>query len=204
MSSTLWSFEVDHTAPATYLADEVLLRETGKGGLSPAVVRNALAERPTTCPLTLDLVKPDGKALYEQAVPVGDMLLFNWMPVFSERAYRLLLAAGCNVDEFIDCRLRVLGDTPFMVHLPLQSYDVIDFSRSVAMHSLPVSPPIPFHFVSVHLKLGTLALPPCFRVPVPGHPQVLAELFAQDALRLAWSAAALEGATFRRLAHSAA
>ena len=204
MSSALWSFEVDHSVPATYLADEALLRETVRGGMSPVVVRTALAERPAGHPLTLDLVQPDGKALYEQAVPAGDVLLFNWLPVFSDRAYRLLLAAGCNDDEFVDCRLRVLGDIRFKVHVPLRSYDVIDLARSVAMHSLPLNPPIPLHFVSAYLKPGTHALPPCFRVPAPGHPQVLAELFAQDALHLAWSAAALKGATFRRLAHSAA
>jgi hypothetical protein len=132
------------------------------------------------------------------------MLVFNWLPVFSERAYNLLLAEGCNAEEFIDCRLRVLGDTPFRVHIPLQSYDAIDFARSVAMHSLPLDPPIPFHLVSAHLKSGTPALPPCFRVPAPGHSQVLAELFALDALHSAWSAAELKGATFRRLSHSAA
>ena len=204
MSVALWSLEVDHTAPATYLADEVLLRETVKGGLSPATVRSALAAFSAVCPLTLDLVKPDGKGLYEHAVPVGDLLLFNWLPVFSKRAYDLLLAEGCNAEEFIDCRLRVLGSTQFKVHVPRQSYDVLDFARSVAMHSVPLNPPIPFHFVSAHLKPTSRALPPCFRVPAPGHPQVLAELFAQDALHSAWSTAGFRGATFRPLSHGAA
>nr|WP_316643375.1 hypothetical protein [uncultured Roseateles sp.] len=203
MTAALWSFEVDHTAPATYLADEILLREILKGGLSPAAVRQSLSEHAAKCPLTLDLVRPDGRALYDQAVPVGDMLLFNWLPVFSERAHQLLLAAGCAAEEFLDCRLRVLSNTPFKVHIPLKSYDAIDFARSAALHSIPLNPPIPFHFVSVYLKPGTWVLPPCFRVPAPGHPQVLAELFSQDALQVAWSGAALKGATFRRLAYSA-
>jgi len=204
MSAALWSLEVDHTAPATYLADEVLLRETLKGGLSPATVRSALAACSTGSTLTLDLVKPDGKGLYEHAVSVGDMLLFNWLPVFSERAYDLLIAEGCDAEEFIDCRLRVLGNTHFKVHIPLQSYDVLDFARCVAMGSVPLTPPIPFHFVSAHLKPSSRALPPCFRVPAPGHPQVLAELFARDALHSAWSTAGYRGATFRPLSYGAA
>lgn len=202
MSSALWALEVDHTAPATYLADEALLRETSKGGLSPLVVRNALAAYRDKDTFTLELVAPDGTSLLDHSVPVGDMLLFNWLPVFSERAYRLLRDEGCKAEEFIDCRLRVLGNTPFKVHVPLQSYDVIDFARSVALHSIPVDPPIPFHFVSAYLKAALPNLPPCFRVPAPGHPQVLKELFAQDKLRESWSVAGLSGATFRRLAHS--
>jgi len=204
MFSSLWSFEVNHTAPATYLADEVLLRETTKAGLSPSVVREAIAARLAWAPLTLELVEPDGTSLIEQSVPVGDMLLFNWLPIFSERAYELLLAEGCEASVFIDCRLRVLCDTPFKAHVPLQSYDVIDFARSIALHTVPLDPPIPFHFVSAHIKDTKSQLPPCFRVPAPGHPQVLTELFAQDKLREAWSVAGLKGATFRRLAHSAA
>jgi hypothetical protein len=204
MSSALWSLEVDHTAPATYLADEVLLRETSKAGLSPSVVRNALAAHLDKDPFTLELVAPDGRSLLEQSGPVGDMLLFNWLPVFSERAYRLLLAEGCRAEAVSDCRLRVLENTPFKVHVPLESYDVIDFARSVALHSIPLDPPIPFHFVSAYLKAAMPNLPPCFRVPAPGHPQVLTELFAQDKLREAWSVAGLKGAAFRRLAHSAA
>jgi hypothetical protein len=204
MSAPLWSLEVDHTAPATYLADETLLRETVKDGLSPATVRNALAASSTGHPLTLDLVKPDGVGILEHAVPVGDMLLFNWLPIFSERAYDLLLAEGCSGDEFIDCRLRVLGNAQFKVHIPVHSYDVLDFARSVALHSVALNPPIPFHFVSAYLKSSNLALPPCFRVPAPGHPQVLAELFAQDALRSAWLAAGFLGATFRPLSRGAA
>jgi hypothetical protein len=204
MSPTLWSLEVDHTAPATYLADEVLLRETLKDGLSPATVRGALAAFSAGCPFTLELVKPDGKGLLEYAVPVGDMLLFNWLPVFSKRAYDLLLAEGCHAEEFIDCQIRVLGKTQFKVHIPLQSYDVLDSARSVAMHSVPLNPPIPFHFVNAHLKPSSRALPPCFRVPAPGHPQVLFELFAKDALQSAWSTAGFSGATFRPLSHGAA
>jgi len=204
MSSSLWALEVDHTAPATYLADGALLREISKAGLSPMGVRNALAPYLAKDPFTLELVAPNGSSLLEQSVPVGDMLLFNWLPVFSERAYRLLCAEGCNSEEFIDCRLRVLESTPFKVHAPLQSYDVIDFASSVSLHSIPIDPPIPFHFVSVSLKGITQNLPPCFRVPAPGHPQVLNELFAQDKLREAWSVAGLNGATFRSLAHSTA
>jgi hypothetical protein len=204
MSAALWSLEVDHTAPATYLADEELLRETTKSGLSPSVVRSALAAHLDKDPVTLELVAPDRRSLPEQSVPVGDMLLFNWLPVFSEPAYRLLLAEGCRAEEFVDCRLRVLGNTRFKVHVPLESYDVIDFARSVALHAIPLDPPIPFHFVGAYLKAAVPNLPPCFRVPAPGHPQVLAELFAQDKLREAWSVAGLKGATFRRLAYSAA
>jgi len=204
MSSTLWSLEVDHSAPATYLADEALRREASKAGLSPSVVRSALAADRAQGPFTLELVAPNGTSLYEQSVPVGDMLLFNWLPIFSERAYQLLIDEGCDADEFIDCRLRVLGNTPFKIHVPVQSYDVIDFTRSVALHALPLDPPIPFHFVSAYLKAVTPNLPPCFRVPAPGHPQVLSELFAQDNLREAWSVAGLKGAFFRCLAHGAA
>ncbi len=204
MPSALWSLEVDHTAPATYLADEALLRETLKDGLSPATVRRALATSLSGRPLVLELVKPDGVGLLEHAVPVGDMLLFNWLPLFSRRAYDLLVAEGCGAEEFIDCRLRVLGNTQFKVHIPLLSYDVLDFARSVAMHSVALNPPIPFHFVSAHLRPSGLALPPCFRVPAPGHPQVLAELFALDQLHSAWSQAGFVGATFRRLSHGAA
>jgi hypothetical protein len=204
MSTPLWSLEVDHTAPATYLADQEFLIAMAKGGLSPATFRTAVAERFSKIPLTLDLVKPDGEALYEKPIPVGDMLLFGWLPVFSERAYELLLSAGSKAEEFIECRLRVLGSAAFLIHAPLQSFDVIDLARSVAMHSLPVNPPIPFHFVSAHLKPCQETLPPCFRVPAPGHPQVLAELFAQDNLQSAWASASLKGANFRRLSHGAA
>ena len=204
MSSALWSFEVDHTGPATYLADEVLLRDTVKHGLSPAAIRTALAKSYAAHPLTLELVRPDGRTLYDHSVSVGDMLLFNWLPVFSERAFGLLLAEGCKDEEFIDCRLRVLGNIPFKVHVPLQSYDVIDFARSVAMHSIPLDPSVPFHFISAYLKQGKERLPPCFRVPAPSHPQVLSELFALDSLRTAWARSGFMGASFRRLAHSAA
>jgi hypothetical protein len=204
MSSALWSFEVDHTAPETYLADEVLLRETVKGGLSPGTVRSALKAHLGERPVTLDLITPDGKGVYERAVYVGDILLFNWLPIFSARAHELLLTEGCKAEEFLDCRLRVLGQASFQIHVPLQSYDVIDLARSVAMHTVPHDPPIPVHFVSAHLKSSIPALPPCFRVPAPGHPQVLAELFAQDSLHTAWSVAGFTGAKFRRLSHGAA
>ena len=137
-----------------------------------------------------------------RSISVGDMLLFNWLPVFSERAYHLLLDKGCQDEEFVDCQLRVLGESAFKLHVPLQSYDVIDFARSVATQEIPLRPPIPFHFVSAHLKPGRVRLPPCFRVPAPGHPQVLSELFALDALRTAWLSSGFKGANFRRLAHS--
>jgi len=204
MPAALWSFEVDHTSPATYLADEALLRESLLGGLSPSTVRAAIEARCRSTPLTLDLVAPDGVTLYEQAVPVGDMLLFNWLPVFSQRAHDLLLSEGCRRDEFVDCRLRVLAGIPFKLHLPLQAFAVIDFARSVALHTIALNPPIPYHFVAAYLKDDATQLPPCFRVPAPGHPQVLSELFALSRLRTAWLAAGLRGASFRQLAHGAA
>ena len=204
MSAALWSLEVDHTYPPTYLADEALLKASILGGLSPSTVRSAIAEHCRSSPLTLDLVAPDGFSLHKQAVPVGDMLLFNWLPVFSQRAYELLLSQGCTCKEFIDCRIRVLHETPFKLHVPLEAFSVIDFSRSVALHTIALSPPIPFHFVAAYLNDDAAHLPPCFRVPAPGHPQVLSELFALDRLRVAWEAAGLRGATFRRLAHGAA
>lgn len=204
MLSPLWSFEIDHIAPATYLANEVLLREMNRGGLNSHIVRSAIKAQLGDALLTLELVKPNGVELYENSIAVGDMLLFNWLPIFSYRAYQVLLETGCDQAEFIECRLRVLGETPFWFHAPLQSYDVIDFSRSVALHSISLDPPIPFHFVSACLKEEYSSLPPCFRVPAPGHPQVLSELFTLSVLRKAWTAAGLKGASFRQLAQNAA
>jgi len=35
---------------------------------------------------------PDGSGLYDAApAALGDMLLFHWLPIFSDAAYRLLL-----------------------------------------------------------------------------------------------------------------
>jgi hypothetical protein len=97
----------------------------------------------------------------------------------------------------------VLGSRSFKAHVPLVSHDVIDFPCSIAIHTIPLEPPVPFHFVSVKLKPSRTRLPPCFRVPAPGHPQVLGELFALESLRAAWQSAGLQGAHFRRLAHGA-
>ena len=203
MSEPLWSLEVEQTVPGTYLADEKLLAATLQGGLSPVTVREVIAQSLGSAPLTLELIRPDGKSLYETAIPVGDILLFNWMPVFSESAYDLLLSQGCSDAEFLDCRFRVLGSRSFKAHIPLLNYDVIDFPCSIAMHSIPLEPPIPFHFVSVKLKPTSTKLPPCFRVPAPGHPQVLGELFALESFRAAWQSSGLQGARFRPLAHGA-
>ena len=203
MSEPLWSLEVAETTPGTYLADEKLLAATLQGGLSSATVRTAIAQSLGSAPLTLELIRTDGKGLHDKAVAVGDILLFNWMPVFSESAYELLLSEGCSEAEFLDCRFRVLGSRSFKAHIPLLNYDVIDFPCSIAMHSIPLKPPIPFRFVSVKLKPTPMKLPPCFRVQAPGHLQVLSELFALESFRAAWLSAGLQGAHFRRLAHGA-
>lgn len=202
MTVPLWSLEVDHSAPATCLTDDGLLQETLRGGLSPSVVRKAFADRLQSSPVVLELIQSDGKTFIESDVPVGDMLIFNWFPVFSMAAYRLLLEEGCKPDEFINVRFRALGEQEFKAHLPLASYDAIDLHSSIATQTIPLDPPIPFHFVHVKLKPDGQKLPPCFRVPAPGHPQVLAELFALDTLRRKWLEASLQGATFRRLAYS--
>jgi len=139
MSAALWSFEVDHSAPATYLADGALLRETTAQGLSPSTVRSAIEVRSADATLNLELIMPDGSGLYDAApAALGDMLLFHWLPIFSDAAYRLLLREGCAADEFIECRFRVQSDVPYKLHVPLIAHEVIDFARSVALHSIPL------------------------------------------------------------------
>ena len=44
--------------------------------------------------LTLELIRLDGKSLHDKAVPVGDILQFGWIPVFSESAHKLLVSEG--------------------------------------------------------------------------------------------------------------
>ena len=199
MTASLWALDVVESVPGIYLADEKLLAAIITEGLSPATARKAIAEALGDGPVTLELIRSDYKIFHEKIESVGDILVFNWMPVFSEAAYDLLISEGCAESEFIDCRFRALGDRQFKIHVPLVQYDVIDFQNSIAKFSIPLEPPIPFHFMSVKLKPDRPALPPCFRVSAPGQPQVLSELFALDSLRAAWECAGPQRAFFRPL-----
>ncbi|MDR7335517.1 hypothetical protein [Roseateles asaccharophilus] len=199
--TSLWAIEPAGGVPQVHLVDESLLNAIASNGISPSTARQALLALPEIA--SFELVAPDGLSLHQAAVPVGDWLQYSWFPIVSQRAFDLLVKLGCSEDEFIDVRVRVLGDEPFKAHLPLKSYDVLDWSTLVARHSIPLQPPIPFYIESVSSVAGVALAPPCFRVQARGHLQVLGEVFAQEHLRAAWQVGQFEGVVLRSLCSAA-
>jgi len=127
-----------------------------------------------------------------------DYMLWNWIPIFSQRGFDVLLRAGSSKEEFVPCTVGVEKSQAFM-HLPDQSCDVIDLSRSTFEVVMEGNPPIYLHATKVFVKESVPAVPGCFRVPLPQSEQVIPDIFVTSSLVQIWEGEKLTGASFRSL-----
>jgi len=194
-----WSLESNYSAFDVYLPDKRLLSESHRDGVNPITVRKILWENTRQFP-EFQLIADDGDSLLAERQILSDLLFWSWVPIVSERARRLLVSMGCGEDSFIACKISTNPDEKFCLHLPQESYDVVDVERSRFLMTIPGDPPIPFRILSLALKATpNQGLPACFRATIPGHNQVFGELIVNNDLKKVWEEQELEGAQFRRL-----
>lgn len=190
-------FAIETSESSTILAlDDPYLRDRlPYGGTSPRYVRECLRELGRGASFSISIND------FEMANGVHeftDYMLWNWIPIFSKRGLEILLRAGSSTEEFVPCTVGVEKSQAFM-HLPSQSYDVIDLSRSSFQVVMKSNPPIYLHAIKVIMKESVPAMPGCFRVPLPQSEQVIPDIFVTGSLVQIWESEHLTGACFRSL-----
>jgi hypothetical protein len=192
---TLYAIEPSEFSTILALDDAYLRDALPSGGTSPTYVKECLRELGKEASFSTsinDFEMTNG--LHE----CTDYMLWNWIPIFSQRGLDVLLRAGSSRKEFIPCTVGVENSQAFM-HLPNESYDVIDLSRSTFQVVMEGNPPIYLHATKVFVKEPVLAVPGCFRVPLPKSEQVIPDIFVNASLARMWESEELTGAYFRSL-----
>jgi hypothetical protein len=192
----LWQLRPSNSArlQAVLLGDA--FDESLKHGIDPRALRAMPAMRANPPMQLMDMM---GRAVACASSEAPDVLFFGWVPVFSERARDLGIKLGNSDDDFMPCTLERV-DARFYMHLPALSYDIVDIPKSTFAGWIPGTPPLPVGMQAAHLLPNIPTLPPYFRAPIPGDPQVLGELFVTDDLMKEWKRAKFRGGGFRRLA----
>lgn len=176
--------------------DNAYLRDRlPSGGTSPTYVRECLRELGEEASFSISINDLEIDSGFH---PCTDYMLWNWIPIFSRRGFDVLLRAGSSKEEFVPCTVGVEKSQAFM-HLPNQSYDVIDLSRSVFQAVMEGNPPIYLHATKVFARERVRAMPGCFRVPLPQSEQVIPDIFVTASLVQIWEGEQLTGASFRSL-----
>ena len=156
--SAYWLFERDDTDICTLFV---------KDGIGKRIARDLQAARRaftdeyqnSSVPLTLS-------GNYE-AIPVGDprwnfdVAFYGWLPTFSEKARALLVAHGCDVQDFMSCHFNLLPERKYYFHLTQEYQDVVDMKRSKFHMMLPMDPHCRWHqFAGIETRWAQM--PECF------------------------------------------
>ena len=195
----LWDLKISSSASVSAMfADEEFWLRGQMRGINPNAVRATLAAVPGA-PVFMKLVDVDGNQVDFSADNVPDIVFWTWLPIFSERAKQLFLAHGANEADFWLCEFEKIRSAQFYLHVPTESYDILDMEHSKFRMIIPMDPPLPHLLELAKLRPDIPDLPPCFRVAIPGHLQVLSELVVTDELKVDWEKTGLSGGEFRRL-----
>jgi hypothetical protein len=196
-SLQLWVIEPNEDSLGVYCDSHDLLRSIVNTGVAPKPARAAIEDSAQVKPPSFFFVNKKGK-LFKGAVPAPpDLSFWGWIPVFSDRAYEIAIAVGVSAADFLHCQFEQVPTRKYYLHLPGQSFPVVDFGASEFMMWLPADPPIPHRIEKAKLLSVEDAVAPCFRVGIPGYPHVLSDLFAAKAFVQAWQGSGARGASFR-------
>lgn len=198
--NTWWVIERKEGTLDVFLPHEDLTRESSRNGINPDTVRTTLLSAFDGGPVLFQLVTGDGAIDADHSARPTDLLFWSWVPIFSDRARKLILELGGDQSDFVPCVFASTGGEVFFLHLPGRSLDVLDLATSQFTMMIPMQPPLPHGIKVLGMRNTQAVLPPCFRMSVPGHSQVFSELIVSDALHAAWDAAGLSGAAFRKVA----
>jgi hypothetical protein len=146
--------------------------------------------------IELQVGRPNASAVETDFQKLPDMLVWGWLPIFSERAVTAMTAYGCSIDEFWPCRFETNPGEKYFFHLPEKHYDIIDFEKSKFRMTLPLDPPVPVHLRSLVTLPSTELLPPCFQVGYSHRDVVYPEVFVRNDFKVQWEASGFTGATF--------
>lgn len=193
-----WALEIGEGVLTVFLQNEELLATSHQQGVVPAAVRNAF-ENALAQHVFFKLATTDGLTVLTEHQELSDLLVWSWVPIFSERGRGLAAELGCTTQEFVPCQFETNPGEMHYMHLPARSYDVVDLDQSTFLMKIPVDPPIPFHTQFLVMRAFSGPLPPLFRVPAPGGKQVLGDLFVSDEFKLSWEERGFTGAQFRKL-----
>ncbi len=182
-----------------YLPQQELYGELNAKGISVATARDVFEAAFGLDGPVFTLISSKGSLLPENATSTDDLLVWNWIPIFSERARELLLSLGAMPGDFARC---TVGAEPRHLHLPRACLDVVDFERSTFGHFLPVcvDESLPFRIEALALKdmASQEQMPGVFR-PVNRLGQEFSELVVTGSLRSKWTLERLSSARFRPL-----
>lgn len=191
----LWQLAQADGGLVAYIPNAEFLHAFGGHGTDVIAIRRAL-ESFTGEIIDLQVAKPSASAVESVRQTLPDMLVWSWIPIFSERVVNAMTDAGCLQDEFWRCRFDTNPDAKYFFHLPGRRFDIVDFVQTEFKMYLPLDPPFPL-FIK---KLVTLPidreLPPCFRAGYPGKDAVLSELFVRHNFKLTWEEHGFTGGVF--------
>jgi hypothetical protein len=146
--------------------------------------------------IELQVGRPNASVVETDFQKLPDMLVWGWVPVFSERVVAAMTALGCSIDEFWPCGFDTNPGEKYFFHLPEKHYDIIDFEKSKFRMILPLTPPMPLHLRSLVVLPLTEHLPPCFQAGYPDRDVVYPEVFVRGEFKVQWEASGFTGATF--------
>lgn len=189
--------ERSNDAIGVYFNRPDLVAEINSKGVDLGNVRGWFLKLAESADLSFSTVNAAG-SVQAVASPL-DVLFWSWVPIFSLRAKKLFTSLGSSDDDFIACK--VDRNEICYAHLPRQGEDVFDFSKSSFSMLIPLVPPLPFGLIEATIGIAKNdALFPCiFRSKIPGHEQVLSELFARDDVLSGWKDGGMSGAAFRQV-----
>lgn len=197
--ANLWVMEVDEKSCGVYCSSDDLLRLVVKTGVSPEPARVAIERVIRDEPVSFFFVNKKGKLFKGDVKEPPDLAFWGWIPVFSELGRETAIALGADAGEFLECNFEQVERRRFFLHLPNVTFSIVDFGNSTFMMWIQANPPIPHRIELAKLICTNRQVPPCFRVAIPGHPQVLTDLFVTEALVLAWQQRRAIGAKFRQV-----
>jgi hypothetical protein len=191
-----WQMSQEAGELGSVTADGELLKAASLCSNTPSALRKVFHS--TNAQMVDMQVAKGGATTVEQgSQSIPDFLVLVSTPIFSDRAASLAIDLGCTPEEFLPCRFLTNPDERHFFHLPIKSYDVVDYENSSFLMTLPGNPPVPMFIQVMKAKQVSDVIPPCFRASIPGSDQVLVELFASDDLKTVWDQKGFSGATFR-------
>lgn len=195
-----WVMERQEGTLDVFLPSEAVTRQSSADGINPSTVRKALLDGFGNSGVVFQLVGRDGGITADPLAQPTDILFWSWVPIFSDKACKLILELGGSQADFVRCEFASRPGDIFFLHLPIHSFDVVDLTTSQFTMMIPMQPPLPHGIRALGMRNVPDKLPPCFRLAVRGHNQVFGDLVVSGVLRAAWNAALLTGAVFRKVA----
>ena len=146
----------------------------------------------------LEVFTKDGMSVERPSIKLPDIVFWQSLMVFSNKAMSLMIELGSDPKEFWPCCFSNGYGGPFGIHLAHQCFDIIDIEKSDFGFVIPtIEPPLPVIIDRIALSSTPENLPPCFRACIPGHPLMFGDSLITDTLQQAWEEAQIEGSEFR-------